>query len=444
LKIEGRWKGMMTISDRDKPDNKKYGMGTQTAHRLLVLGSLDEFVQLVIRAKRRGYYVAVCDGYAFGPAKKYADAAYNIDVRDTASIIDLCGKEKFDGIIGSFSDILFEKITEIADGAGLKWYVKPENLRYYRDKSAAKELLKSLNIRVPRYVVLEKDFPDEALSGFCYPLVIKPLNGYGSKGIYVVHSVSEIRSRFDEVASRFGGENILVEEYSYGHEYNMMAWMADGEMHVISIADREKNPQEGNAIPLLNRVAYPSKHMDAVIRDATRILSLFAGKTGQTEGPMSMQFFYNRGGIEVCEIAGRLFGYEYELVTYCSGLDIEGLLLDYVYDNERLKSVLKGHDPFFRKYYAGLYFAAEHGKDVADLSRAYKLRKDSHVVESILFYREGETVDNFGFRPYFARYYITADNREALDAVTKKFFREMKVYSSSGENIVTELHLQED
>jgi len=418
--------------------------GNADAHRLLVLGSLDEFIQLVIKAKKRGYYVAVCDGYEFGPAKKYADAAYNIDVRNTGSIIDLCRKEKFDGIIGSFSDLLFEKITEIADGAGLKWYVKPEFLRYYRDKAAAKELLQSLNIRVPRHVVLEKDFLDEELVGLKYPLVIKPRNGYGSKGIYVVHSTSEIRSKFDEAAARFAGNNILAEEYSYGHEYNMMAWMSDGEVYVISIADRDKNPQEGNAIPLLNRVVYPSNHIDLVIRDAARVLKLFAGKTGQTEGPMAMQFFYNKDGLEVCEIAGRLLGYEHELVTYCSGLDIEGLLLDYVYDNDRLKNVLKEHDPFFKKHCAGLYFVAGHGKDVADLSCAYELQKDSHVVESILFYREGETVDNFGSKPYFARYYITADNREELDTVTKKFFKEMKVYSSSGENIVTESHLQED
>ncbi len=434
----------MITSDRDRPDTKKPGMGAQPARRLLVLGSLDEFVQLAVKAKKRGCYVAVCDGYAFGPAKKYADAAYNIDVRNTGSIIDLCKREKFDGIIGSFSDLLFEKITEIADGAGLKWYVKPEALRYYRDKAAAKELLRSVNIRVPRHVVLEKDFPDEELTGLRYPLVIKPLNGYGSKGIYVVRSVSEIRGKFDEVASRFGGKSILAEEYSHGREYNMMAWLVDGAAHVISIADRDKNPQKGNAIPVLNRVVYPANHMDLVIRDATRVLNLFAGRTGQTEGPMSMQFFYGKDGLEVCEIAGRLLGYEHELVSYCSGLDIEGLLLDYVYDNDRLKNTLKAHNPFFGKHCAGLYFTAEHGKDVADLSCAYELRKDPHVVESVLFYREGETVDNFSFKPYFARYYITAPDRQALDTATRKFFKEMKVYSASGENIITQSYLQED
>ena len=32
-------------------------------HRLLILGTLGEFVQLVKKSKERGYYTIVCDGY---------------------------------------------------------------------------------------------------------------------------------------------------------------------------------------------------------------------------------------------------------------------------------------------------------------------------------------------------------------------------------------------
>ena len=43
-------------------------------HRLLILGTLGEFVQLVQKAKQRGYYTIVCDGYSEGEARAYADA----------------------------------------------------------------------------------------------------------------------------------------------------------------------------------------------------------------------------------------------------------------------------------------------------------------------------------------------------------------------------------
>ncbi len=94
----------------------------QEEHRLLVLGSLEEFVTLIKESKQRGYYTNVCDGYPKGIAKSIADKAYTIDVRDTEAITDLCQKERVDGIITSFSDLLFEQATRIAEATGLRWY----------------------------------------------------------------------------------------------------------------------------------------------------------------------------------------------------------------------------------------------------------------------------------------------------------------------------------
>lgn len=39
-------------------------------------------------------------------------------------------------------------------------------------------------------------------------------------------------------------QEILVEEYNDGYEFNMMTWVMDGKVNVISIADREKTEME--------------------------------------------------------------------------------------------------------------------------------------------------------------------------------------------------------
>ncbi len=417
-------------------------MGISMEHRLLVLGSLDEFVLLVQRAKARGYYVAVCDKYIDGPAKKYADAAYHIDVNQVEEIVQLCKRERIDGIIGSFSDLLFERITEIADRANLKWYLKPDALKYYRKKDEAKILFSRIGIKTPRFMTVDKSFTDEQVSQMVFPLVIKPIGGYGSKGVYVVHSAKEIHEKYNDVAERFGGDKIIVEEYCEGHEYNLMAWLTEGELYLISIADRDRNPQRGERVSLLNRVVYPAKNICKVYEEACSVLRAFVKATGQKNGPISMQFFYNENGVVVCEIAGRIFGYEHEMVNYCSGLEIENLLLDYVYDEEKLKKTLQNHNAFFEKHCAGLYFVAKHGEVVSDLSAAQELQNDSHVIGSILFYKEGDTVDNYSSKPYFARYYISAVTREELDQVTEMFFNKMTVRSINMNNIVEELTME--
>ena len=129
-------------------------------HRLVVIGSMQEFVELVSLAKQRGIYTIVCDGYADGPAKKIADKAYTIDVRQVDDIAKMCIEEDADGIIGSFSDLIFEQITKIADKAGLRWYAKPDKLPYYREKDYTKSLLKQLGVHVPKNCRLAADFSD--------------------------------------------------------------------------------------------------------------------------------------------------------------------------------------------------------------------------------------------------------------------------------------------
>ena len=163
-------------------------------HRLLILGTLGEFVQLVCKAREKGYYTIVCDGYPDGPAREFADEAYQIPVTDTEKIAELCREKEIDGIITSFSDLLLECMVKIADRAGLPCYLKPEQLPWYRDKSRTRELLQELGLPTPGFqkipTAVLKD-PDrklrlkELLKGLRYPVVSKPLDKYGSRGIYI-------------------------------------------------------------------------------------------------------------------------------------------------------------------------------------------------------------------------------------------------------------------
>lgn len=71
-------------------------------HKVLILGTLGEFTELVKKAKEKGYETVVCDGYADGIARTYADKAYTIPVTDVDAIALMCREEGVDGIITSF------------------------------------------------------------------------------------------------------------------------------------------------------------------------------------------------------------------------------------------------------------------------------------------------------------------------------------------------------
>lgn len=407
-------------------------------HRLLILGSLGEFTALVRMARGRGYYTVVCDGYPEGPAKEVADARYDIDVRKIDAIAKLCREEKIDGIITSFSDLLLECMVKIAAKAGLPCYLKPEQLPFYRDKYVMKELLCKLGIGTPKFTCLEKDFPEDALRDFRFPIVTKPLDKYGSRGLFVLHSIEELRQSFDEVCESSDVKKILVEEYHTGFEFNMMTWVHQGRVHVISIADREKSPIPTKDIPISSRNVYPSRLIDQVLPQATEILQSYVQATRQEEGALSMQFFWHPGeSIQVCEIAARFFGYEHELVEISGGLSIEKLLLDAVYDTPALEAALLVQDPHLPGVSATLYF---HGKEktIAHQEKARALQSLPGVLKegTLLFYQDGETVIWHGPKPYVARYYIAGSTRQEIDALTEKIFRDISITDKWGEEIL--------
>ncbi|MCR4646387.1 MAG: ATP-grasp domain-containing protein [Oscillospiraceae bacterium] len=411
-------------------------------HTLVIIGSLDENIILAKTARQRGYRVVICDGYADGPARQYADASYTVPVRDTDRIAQICKDEGADGIIGCFSDLVMEMVTEIAAKAGLKWYITPEMLPFYRDKFEAHKLMHSVGIRVPAYCLVPADDILEALRTLRLPIVIKPLSGWGSKGIYIIHNEEEFHKLAPQVREAFGTSEILAEEYIPAHEHNAICYVTEGKVNSICIGDRARNPAVGNGIPMLNRIMYPSTHMEELYPKVLKVMQTFIEATGQTSGPLAMQFFYYQNEVVVCEIAGRFLAHELEMINRYSGLKLEELLLDYVYDEEHNTEVFRKYRPSPERPCAGLYMLCRHGEQIADMEAAYTLQQDPHAFVTTQFYKTGETVDNHSSKCYFTRYYLYADTFEEMDEVTERFFREFRIYNEKGENIAYEFILE--
>lgn len=407
-------------------------------NRLMILGSMYEFVPLVTIARQRGYYTVVCDGYADGPAKQYADKAYNVDIRNVDDVVEICRKENVDGIIASFSDILFEYLVKIAHKAGLKTYCTPENSLWLRSKEKMRQMFRELDIPCPQYRILEKGYTDDNIAGMKFPLVMKPVDGYGSRGVFVVQNKDELRNKFDET-SRFsiGSDSIMTEEYNDGYEFNMMNWVVDGEVHTLSFADREKSVEIQGDIPHITRLVYPSRMTDVVYKDAKSIVQKVADYVGIQNGPLCMQFFYRPGqGIQACECAGRIFGYEHELLTYSSGFSIEDLLLDYVYDEASMKKNVKAHSVHLPKISCGLYFHGHEGV-VAGIEAAQEEIVKMHPLEYRIYYKNGDVISHaVGAMPYVIQVDLAAESYEELDEKCIQLISKLSVKDPSGKELL--------
>ena len=404
--------------------------------RLLVIGSMDEFVELVRHARRRGCYVIVADGYVDGPARAYADEDHVVDVRDPRKLAELYKSRRADAVVTSYSDVLFESACEMRRILGADEPFPLESMEILRDKASMRKLLDELGVAHPRSV--EVSSSSEALEssrGLAFPCVMKPVDGYGSHGIRVVRDSAEAARVFGDVARHATrGERCLIEEYDEGAEINMTAWVCDGVAYPVSFADREKTFMGEGIVPQVTRIVYLSRQPRAVFDRALEIVQAVVDRLGVTAGPVCMQFFCGEGSrVSVCEITGRVFGYEHELIELGSGLSVEELLLDTAFDKASLKRRLEAHVlSAFVEPCCGLYF---HGCDgvVGDLSRARESLRDDAVVDSLFYVEEGDAFTHGeGSKPYIARAYLQARDYRSLDRASARVLGAFYVPDAEG------------
>ena len=397
---------------------------------------MDEFVELVRHARRRGCYVIVADGYVDGPARAYADEDHIVGVRDPRKLAELYKSCRADAVVTSYSDVLFESACEMRRILGVDEPFPLESMEILRDKASMRKLLDELGVAHPRSV--EVSSSSEALEssrGLAFPCVMKPVDGYGSHGIRVVRDSAEAARVFGDVARHATrGERCLIEEYDEGAEINMTAWVCDGVAYPVSFADREKTFMGEGIVPQVTRIVYPSRQPRAVFDRALEIVQAVVDRLGVTAGPVCMQFFCGEGSrVSVCEITGRVFGYEHELIELGSGLSVEELLLDTAFDKASLKRRLEAHVlSAFVEPCCGLYF---HGCDgvVGDLSRARESLRDDTVVDSLFYVEEGDAFTHGeGSKPYIARAYLQARDYRSLDRASARVLGAFYVPDAEG------------
>ena len=81
--------------------------------KLLIIGATTTECDIVRYAKAAGIYTIVADYLPDSPAKKVADKAVLINALDVDALVDFCKKEKVDGVITGFVDILLKPYMDV-------------------------------------------------------------------------------------------------------------------------------------------------------------------------------------------------------------------------------------------------------------------------------------------------------------------------------------------
>lgn len=186
--------------------------------KLMILGAGIYQVPLIKRAKELGFYVIIVSINGNFPGFALADKIYYLDTRDFEGILKAAREENIDGIITTGTDVAVKAMGYVNDKlelSGIGWNAALLST----DKALMKKAFIDGGVSTSTF---EKAYTaKEAIAFFNKvnkPIMLKPVDSSGSRGVTKVSSAKEIVDTFDSILSYSQKDYIVVEEFVDGYE----------------------------------------------------------------------------------------------------------------------------------------------------------------------------------------------------------------------------------
>ena len=184
--------------------------------KILILGGGFQQLPAIRKAHELELTVLLADYLPDAPGRREADQSFLISTRDKDKILELARKENVDGILAFASDPAEETADYVAEKIGLPggMYAAAGILG---NKRKFREFLAMHRIPAPRHFPM--DYPESDLP---YPVVVKPLDSSGSKGVTILRSYDAgrlLRAYQTAVSCSLSGQAMAEEYISYGYRH---------------------------------------------------------------------------------------------------------------------------------------------------------------------------------------------------------------------------------
>ena len=164
--------------------------------RLLILGATRDECEIVNAAREMNVYTITTDNHLNwddAPAKKISDEAWNISWADISALKEKAEQRKVDGVIAGFSEFRTSCAIRLSRLLGTPFYIQDEDqLAITRDKLLFKSICRKYHVPVAKDYYVTSEMKQEDLDRIVYPVIVKPADNAGSRGIRFCSSKEDI------------------------------------------------------------------------------------------------------------------------------------------------------------------------------------------------------------------------------------------------------------
>ena len=294
--------------------------------KLMLLGGLRYLLPVIKAAHEQGYYVITADYLPNNIAHKYSDEYCNVSIIEKEAVLREAERLHIDGIMSFACDPGVVAASYVQNKMGLPSFGPFESIEILQNKDKFRTFLQRNGFNVP----LSKGFDSigaamEEIYWYPWPVIVKPTDAAGSKGVTRVDRVEDLRPALEHAMKNSISGRIIVEEFieKEGCSSDSDSISIDGKLAFVSF--NAQRFDEGASNPYTPAAytwpsTYTQKQEEYLTSEIQRLITLLGLKTvvynietriGNNGKPYIMELTPRGGGNRLCE-----------MLRYATGVDL--------------------------------------------------------------------------------------------------------------------------
>jgi carbamoyl-phosphate synthase large subunit len=290
--------------------------------KVLIFGVGELQRSIIRRAKLKGLFTIGIDPCADAVCKDEVDAFEIVGGQDFEGTCAVVEKYGVDAIVTAATDKPLVMMARVAEKYGFPFY-SVETAQWSTDKYQMKQRFLEGGVPCARGRLIAKV---EEADDLYYPLIIKPRDNSGSRGVKLCRNNEELQEAMQEALQYSHLDTVLVEEYIEGQEYSIEGLHYEGKSEVIQFTEKTTTEFPYN-VELAHK--QPANLTENQKNDIRELVSKIAKCMHFENCPSHTELKINERGIFIIETSPRMGG-DYitsTLVPLSTGINMEDQLL---------------------------------------------------------------------------------------------------------------------
>lgn len=311
--------------------------------QIAIIGASYLQVPLIKKVKELGYISHVFAWKCGDVGEKIADFFYPISIVEKDLILEKCKEINIDGICSIASDLAVITVNYVAEKLSLNGNTISAT-EISTNKYMMRNAFEENGDPSPKSYLLDDttDIDELILE---YPVIVKPTDRSGSRGIYKLDNPDMLKIAVKKAMAESFEKKALVEEYVSGQEYSVEYISYKGKHHFLALTQKYTTgaPQfiETAHLEPASVDETALKSIKSVVEHALDTLQI---KNSASHSEIKIDKY---GSIKIIEIGGRMGGdcIGSDLVYYSTGIDFVRAVIQVACDEEPDLSCTRNPEP---------------------------------------------------------------------------------------------------